>query len=87
MIDYLFPIFCLGVAVTGIVVKGLILAKDMADAQMASEEQAHAESDDDHIPGRSVSRSFAFRLRSDIDRAAKPRSQRSVRGNFRTEVN
>ena len=54
MIDYLFPIFCLGVAVTGIVVKGLILAKHMANAQMASEEQPHAESDDDQIRGRSA---------------------------------
>ena len=54
MIDYLFPIFGLGVAVTGIVVKGLILAKDMANAQMASEEQPHAESDDDQKRGRSA---------------------------------
>jgi hypothetical protein len=46
MIDYLFPIFGLGVAVTSIVVKGLVLAKDMANAQMASEEQPHAGSDD-----------------------------------------
>jgi hypothetical protein len=54
MIDYVFPIFGLGVVVTGIVVKGLILAKDMADAQMASEERPHAESDDDQIRGRSA---------------------------------
>lgn len=58
MIDYLFPIFGLGVAVTGIVVKGLIMAKDMANAQMASEEQPRAESDDDQIRGRSAPRSF-----------------------------
>lgn len=60
MIDYLFPIFGLGVAVTGIVVKGLILAKDMANAQMASNEQPHAEPDHAQIRGRSASRSFAF---------------------------
>jgi len=60
MIDYLFPIFGLGVAVTGIVVKGLILAKDMANAQIAFEEQPYAESDDDQIRGPSVPHSFAF---------------------------
>ena len=58
MFEYLFPIFCFGVVVTGIVVKGLIMAKDMADAQMVSGEQAHAESDDDQIRGRSVPASF-----------------------------
>jgi hypothetical protein len=54
MFEYLFPIFCFGVVVTGIVVKGLIMAKDMADAQMALEKQAHAESDDDQVRGRSA---------------------------------
>ncbi len=54
MIDYLFPIFGFGVVVTGIVVKGLIMAKDMADAQMALGKQAHAESDDDQVRGRSA---------------------------------
>ena len=49
MFEFLFPIFCFGVAVTGIVVKGLITAKDMADAQMTSGKQAHPESDDDHF--------------------------------------
>ena len=58
MIDYLVPIFGLGVAVTGIVVKGLMLAKEMANAQMASEEQPHGESDQAQIRGRSAPRSF-----------------------------
>ena len=58
MIHYLFPIFGLGVAITGIVVKGLILAKDVADAQMTSEEQPHVEFDDDQIRGRSAPRTL-----------------------------
>ena len=52
MFEYLFPIFCFGVVVTGIVVKGLIMAKDMADAQMALGKQARAESVDDQVRGR-----------------------------------
>ena len=60
MFEYLFPIFCFGVVVTGIVVKGLIMAKDMADAQMVSGKQAHAESDDNKIRGRSAPAPFAF---------------------------
>ena len=58
MIDYLFPIFGFGLAVTGIVVQGLIRAKDMANAPIASEDQPHAESDDAQIRGRSAPRSF-----------------------------
>jgi hypothetical protein len=54
VIDYLFPIFGFGVVVTGIVVKGLIMARDMADAQMASGKQAPAESDDDQVRSRSA---------------------------------
>jgi len=65
MIEYLFPIFGLGVAVTGIVVKGLILAKDMANAQMASEEQPHAESDDDQFAAVR-SPFFRVQLRSEM---------------------
>ena len=61
VIDYLFPIFGFGVVVTGIVVKGLIMAKDMADAQMALGKQAHAESDDDQVRGRSAPTPFAFK--------------------------
>jgi selenocysteine-specific translation elongation factor len=49
MIDYLFPIFGFGVVVTGIVFKGLLLARDTAEAQAASEGQSHAEFDDDQI--------------------------------------
>ena len=30
MFEYIFPIFCFGVVITGIVVKGLIMAADMA---------------------------------------------------------
>ena len=58
MIDYLFPIFGLGLVVTGIVVKGLILARDMADAQTACEEQPHPEFDNDQIRARSAPRSL-----------------------------
>jgi hypothetical protein len=34
MIDYLFPIFCFGVLITGIVVKGLLTAIEMNDSEM-----------------------------------------------------
>jgi len=44
MFDYLFPIFCFGLAVTGIVVKGLIAAADMANSQLASGNEKDAES-------------------------------------------
>ena len=60
MIDYLFPIFGLGVAVSGIVVKGLILARDMANAQMASQKQPHSKPNHAQIRSRSASRSFAI---------------------------
>ena len=54
MFEYIFPIFCFGVVVTGIVVKGLITAADMSKAQITSENQARAESDDHPAGGRSA---------------------------------
>jgi hypothetical protein len=45
MFDYLFPIFGFGVVITGIVVKGLVMAADMANSQRTSEtEPANVES-------------------------------------------
>ena len=37
MIDYLFPIFGFGVVVTGIVVKGLLTAREIHQAQSSSQ--------------------------------------------------
>ena len=72
MIDYLFPIFGFGVVVTGIVVKGLIMATDMAGAQMASEKEAHAESDDDQVRGRSApASSRSIPIGNDWDRSSQ----------------
>jgi hypothetical protein len=55
MFEYLFPIFCFGVVVTGIVVKGLIMAADMANTQISLEEEVNAQSDSHQVNAHSVS--------------------------------
>ena len=37
MFEYLFPIFCFGVVVTGIVAKGLLMAADVANSPNSSD--------------------------------------------------
>ena len=43
MFEYLFPIFALGLVVTGIVCKGLLTAADMAKADRAAQERIRVE--------------------------------------------
>ena len=43
MFDYLFPIFGFGVVITGIVIKGLVMAADMANS--LTDDQANVEPD------------------------------------------
>ena len=55
MFEYLFPIFCFGLVVTGIVVKGLIMAADMANTQISLEDEVDAQSDSHQPTAHSVS--------------------------------
>jgi hypothetical protein len=54
MFEYLFPIFCFGLAVTGIVAKGLVTAADMAQSQKKSLGRVNAESTSRRIPAASI---------------------------------
>jgi hypothetical protein len=55
MFDFLFPIFCFGLVVTGIVAKGLLAAADFAEAQKTLDGSVNAESGGGRISNRSVS--------------------------------
>jgi hypothetical protein len=43
MFQYLFPIFCFGVVVTGIVLKGVLLAAEMNRSQLGPDTEADQE--------------------------------------------
>lgn len=43
MFEFLFPIFCFGLVVTGIVAKGLLTAADFAEAQKRLDGSVNAE--------------------------------------------
>ena len=55
MFEFLFPIFCFGLAVTGIVAKGLLAAADFAEVQKRLDGSVNPESGGRRISNRSVS--------------------------------
>ena len=55
MFEYLFPIFCFGVVVTGIIVKGLIMAAEMANSKTGLEDEVNAQFDSHQVSAHSVS--------------------------------
>lgn len=55
MFEFLFPIFCFGLVVTGIVAKGLLTAADLAEAQKRLDGSVNAESGEQRISNRSPS--------------------------------
>ena len=52
MFEFLFPIFCFGLAVTGIVAKGILTAADFAEAQKRHDGSVNAESGGRRISNR-----------------------------------
>lgn len=46
MFEYIFPIFCFGVIITGIVAKGMMTAADMARSEAESDDVARSAPDD-----------------------------------------
>jgi hypothetical protein len=69
MFEFLFPIFCFGLVVTGIVAKGLLTAADFAEAQKRLDGSVNAESGEPRISNRSPSSSHGPMSPNPIDSA------------------
>jgi hypothetical protein len=55
MFEYLFPIFCFGLVITGIVAKGLFMASELANSSPSSLNATGDETAEPRVPTRSAS--------------------------------
>ncbi len=55
MFEYLFPIFCFGLVITGIVAKGLFMASEMAKSSLSSPNSTGDEAVEPRVMTRSAS--------------------------------
>ncbi len=73
MFEYLFPIFCFGLVITGIVAKGLSMAADEAESQMRSQIQVDVESAKPDSATRSAPRPQSqFRIEMETNQVSAP---------------
>ena len=55
MFEYLFPIFCFGLVITGIVAKGLFMASELANSSLSSQKRTGDETAGLGVTTRSAS--------------------------------
>lgn len=71
MFEFLFPVFCFGLVLTGIVAKRFLTGPDFADAQKRFDSSVNAESGGRRISTRSVSFFTTAPMRPDRIDSAK----------------